>query len=490
MARLQELLDEQARIRAELQRMEEDDTVTEEDSGDLRDTLVERYEELDKKTKPIIERMEKVRGITRMAGDDGAREQGADYGARSPEFMQRRDPFEDLDAVRHGVVKHSDLIARSLNATEEYRKKGFLDDERAETAVRRMQWRPDIARHALLTGSEEYMEAFRQYLTDPTGEGKRYAERSLGIASGGVGGYLLPYVLDPTIVLTNAGAANPYRRISRVVQTTSNAWQGVNSAGVVSTFIDEGNASTDSFTNGVGQIQIYVKKAAAWVFGSYEALGGPNAAGDTNFADQLPRLFADERDILEENAFAVGTGGSGNAGAPLGILPAIAGTGSRVAAASGGVAFNGTGSQPAQDVYNLQSGLGPRFRKSASVGWVADISTINKCRSLDVYGGSSFWANFGDDTPEQLLGKPIAESSSVPSTGAGTGTGTGNAVLVYGAWDNFILVDRVGASMIYEPMVKSSGNATMPSGQAGWYYFWRVGSGVSTANAFRYLTNG
>jgi HK97 family phage major capsid protein len=264
----------------------------------------------------------------------------------------------------------------------------------------------------------------------------------------------------------------------------------VNSAGVVSAFIDEGVASTDGFTNGVGQIQIYVKKAAAWVFGSYEAIGGPNGAGDTNFADQLPGLFADERDIREEYAFAVGTGGSGNAGAPYGILPSIAGTGSRVAAASGGKAFQGTGSQPSQDIYNLQSGLGPRFRKSPSVGWVADISTINTARSLDVYGGSSFWANFGDDTPEQLLGKPIAESSSIPSTGAGTGTGTGAAVMVYGAWDHFIIVDRVGASMIYEPMVKSSGNATMPSGQAGWYYFWRVGSEVATANAFKYLTNG
>ncbi|HCU96396.1 MAG TPA: phage major capsid protein, partial [Actinobacteria bacterium] len=147
----------------------------------------------------------------------------------------------------------------------------------------------------------------------------------------------------------------------------------------------------------------------------------------------------------------MGTGGSGNAGSALGILPAIAGTGQRVAAASGGQAFSGTGSQPAQDIYDTQSALGARFRKSPSIGWLADISTINKARSLDVYGGSSFWANFGDDTPEQLLGKPIAESSSIPSTGAGTGTGTGNALMVYGAWDNFIIVDRVGASMIYEP---------------------------------------
>lgn len=502
MATLQDLLDEQARIKNELRRMEEDEgTVEDEQSADARDTLIARYGELEERTRPLIERMEKVKAITRAAGDGANREPGADTGPRAPEFMQRHDPFDDLDAVRGGMIQSKDLMSRAEAAVEHHNKRKLLGDERAETAIRRMKGsdtagidlgpRHEIARHMLLTGSDEYVEAFRAYLADPMGEGRRVAERSLGIASGGQGGYLLPFILDPTIVLTNNGAANPYRRISRVVQTTSNAWQGVNSSGVTATFVDEGAQTNDSFSNAIGQIQIYVKKAAAWVFGSYESIGGPNGAGDTNFADQLPGLFADERDILEEAAFATGTGGSQNAGAPLGILAAIAGTGSRVGAVAGsGGAFAGTGSAPAQDVYNLQSALGPRFRKSPSVGWLADLTTINKARSLDVYGGSSYWANFGDDTPEQLLGKPISESSSIPSQAAGTGTGTGNALMVYGAWSNFVIVDRVGASMIYEPMVKSSGNATLPTGQAGWYYFWRVGSGVSTANAFRYLTNG
>ena len=55
MAALQELLDEQARIKNELQRMESDDSVTEETDGDLRDPLLTRWEELDLKTKPLIE---------------------------------------------------------------------------------------------------------------------------------------------------------------------------------------------------------------------------------------------------------------------------------------------------------------------------------------------------------------------------------------------------------------------------------------------------
>jgi hypothetical protein len=59
MAALKDYLDEMARIKGELQRMENDDTVTEDNEGDLRDTLLARWEELDGLTKPIIERMER-----------------------------------------------------------------------------------------------------------------------------------------------------------------------------------------------------------------------------------------------------------------------------------------------------------------------------------------------------------------------------------------------------------------------------------------------
>src|SRR5215471_15907532 len=105
MAALRDILDEQARIKDELQRMEEDETVTEEKDGDLRDTLIARWEELDLKSKPIMERMEKIRGITSIAGDEGNLERpddGTGYDrnterpgggpryAGSPELIPRR----------------------------------------------------------------------------------------------------------------------------------------------------------------------------------------------------------------------------------------------------------------------------------------------------------------------------------------------------------------------------------------------------------------
>jgi len=142
-------------------------------------------------------------------------------------------------------------------------------------------------------------------------------------------------------------------------------------------------------------------------------------------------------------------------------------------------------------VYNLEAALGPRFRMSQSVGFAANITTINKIRAASPSGaGSSFWATLGDGTPSRLLNHVIEESPSLTSS-AGTGTassGTASAQAVFGAWDNFYIVDRIGMSILFENMVTGTGaSANLPTGQMGWYAFWRVGSGVTTANAFRWL---
>jgi hypothetical protein len=282
---LQDILDEQARIKTELQRMEDDETVTEEDDGDLRDTLVDRYEFLDKKAAPIIERMEKIRGITRTAGDEANLERpdgGYDDGGQSggawrggtPDLVTRRyrDPFDANDLIRNEkqiLMRRSELRARACDAIEADAKRGNLSHDFAETATVRAQeqffGQCNVARHILLTGSEEYQEAFQAYLENPQGNAQR-AALSLTLANGG---YLLPYVLDPTILITNTGSANPWRRISNIKQTTSNTWNGVTSAGVNAAWLTEGSTATDN-TPTVGNIQITPQKAAAWLFGSYE----------------------------------------------------------------------------------------------------------------------------------------------------------------------------------------------------------------------------
>jgi HK97 family phage major capsid protein len=473
MATLQEYLDEMARIKQELQRMESDDSVTEEAEGDLRDTLLSRWEHLDAQTKPLIERMEKIRNITRVAEDPANREEpyGAEArrsnGGRGPDLVIRnnRDPFdpEALGRARQGLIARSELRERALDAIEIGAKRGMAAHDAAEEATRMVHaggYYPgnNIARHILETGSPEYYDAFEQYIRNPDDMAAR-AALNLGVASGG---YLLPYVLDPTIVLTNAASANPYRRISNVKTTTSNAWQGVNSAGVTAAWLAEGAASTDNSPT-VAQIFITPVKAAAWVFGSFEVLS------DTDFGSQLPRLLADAKDRLEEAAFATGTGTA----QPLGIVQAATVTQTTVT----------TGAYVIADTYNLHAALPPRFRNSPNAAFVCNVAQINRTRQLDTAGGSSFWTNLGKDSPEQLLGKGIYESSSMTSVLTTTAK-----PMVFGDFSQFYIIDRVGVSVIYEPMVTGTGaSANLPTGQSGWFMYWRVSSGVSTAQAFRTL---
>jgi len=483
---LQEMDSRMRTIQAELRKIDEIQDPTEEDVN-WQGSLIAEYDNIDAQASPLRQRMQDLRRVQAKAADDDNREDGTT--ARSSSVRTgvdvlvrgNRDPLADMDRVRANLVPPSELRGRAADLIERDQKRYELPHDYAEVAATRAQHdvKGKIAQHILMTGTPEYREAFRTYLEHgvPSDTLKEHelSFRAINLSLGS-GGYLLPYILDPTIVLTNNASANPFRRVGRVVTTTSNAWQGVNSAGVTAAWITEGTTASDMSPT-VGQIQVTPQKGVAWVLGSYEALD------DTNFGEQLPGLLADARDRLESAAFATGSGTN----QPLGVVAAL-GTASRVAPTTTGTAFNGTAAIP--DVYNLQAALPPRFRNAPSACFMGNLIVLNKVRALDQYGGGAFWANLTSNTPASLLGQPTYEASDFPSvtTGTSAASGTGSTTLMFGDFGQFIIADRVGVSMLYEPMVKGTGNAQLPTGQAGWYMFWRTSSTVSTTAAFRYLT--
>jgi len=460
MMKLQDILDRQTAIRAELLVLEkkaadgEIAEAEEEENQAWSDTLIGEFDELEEQRKPLAARMQKLDSIRFAAQDERKVEKV------TPDLVIRNntDPFDNLDAVRNRLVARSEVKARAFDAIERSNRLGQLTHDYAETATRVVQnGDPGVSRHMLLTGSDEYQEVFRDYIENPEGNAQR-AALSLTLANGG---YLLPFVLDPSIILTNASSANPWRRISRVVQTTSNTWNGVNSAGVNAAMIGEGAVVADA-TPTVANIVITPQKANAWIFGSYEVLE------DTDFGQQLPVLLADAKDRLEEAQFATGTGTPPQV---QGIIPAatiVVTTATTLVVAVG-------------DVYATQQVLPARFRNAPNAAWVANVAQINRFRQLDTAGGSSFWTNLGKGQPATLLGAPIYESTTMDATVAV------NALeAIYGDFSQFIICDRVGVSMIYEPLVKDTGTGR-PTGQAGWFMFWRFGSQISTTNAFRVM---
>jgi HK97 family phage major capsid protein len=253
----------------------------------------------------------------------------------------------------------------------------------------------------------------------------------------------------------------------------------VSSAGVNAALVAEAATAADAAPSDFAQIQVVPKKFAAWVLGTYEALD------DTDFGTQLPGLLSDAKDRIESSYFATGSGTL----APQGVASAMV-AGNHITITATGTAFGSTANIP--DIYALQAGLPPRFRKSAGACFMGNIVFLNRIRGLDQYGGGAFWTNLTTDTPPSLLGQPVYEASDLQgtvTTGTSAASGTASITMLYGDFSNFIIADRVGVSMLYDPLIKGTGaSAQLPAGEAGWYMFWRTSSQLGTTAAFRYLS--
>jgi HK97 family phage major capsid protein len=483
--RTEEIRTRQSTIRDDLKKLEEEvtDEIDDTKAEELKlrtQVLSDEWDALDKELAPLAaeearvqeERDRRYAEIrTRMQAEEHNREHGFGAPGAGGGTRVRTDPFRNMPD-RISMLGSSEMRTRAESALKMHSVE--IPKAGTELVGRMLEWDPTsaTAEFVLATGAPAYRSAFMKWLRDPaTGPNtwtaeeaaayqRTYQARAALSLTPANGGYLVPFTLDPTIILTNAGSANPYRSIATIKTTSTNDWNGVTSSGVNAEWTAEGVEAADA-TPTVGPLKITPQKADAYVFGSYEVLG------DSDFGAQFPDLLADAKDRLEETAFAVGTG----TGQPKGIT--VAGT--TVAAASGLVIH-------IADVYNLQNSLPPRFRGPRSrQAWVAALPTINSLRQLAKFTGSTD-SIVDDSGPEpRMLGRVIKESSSVP-----TALTNGTKVLSYLDAAQYYIVDRIGVSMVYDPLVL--GATRRPTGQGAYYAFWRTGADADVATAIRNLS--
>jgi HK97 family phage major capsid protein len=461
------LAGEMESIRAKLLELDAVEEPTEEQVESARAALDE-FTTLEEQHRAAVEheqKMDRVRSFAIANPQNLERGQG-------PEIMVRRNPFEDLESVRAGFVPPRDLKSRAITAIEAVHSEGTPDAYRSN-AIKLIEETPSAARLALLTGSPAYRSAFEKILEHPQSyaalltDEESEAMRAALSTTVGNGGYAIPFLLDPTIILTNDGSANPFRQMAKIVRGTSNKWQGLTSAGVSAEWKTEGAAAADA-TPTFAQPSITAHLADAYVFGSYEVLQ------DTDLATAIPGLIADAKDRLEASAFAIGSG----SGAPFGVVTSVtAVTDSRVTPTTGG-AFTAAS---VADVRKVITAVPPRHR--AKSAWIANYAILNIIRSMsDSAAGSAFWANLGAAMPEQLLGLPVYEASAMVSA-----VTTGSNVLLAGNFgEGYYVYDRIGMSLDYIPNVIDATTAR-PTAQRGWLATWRVGAAVVNPNAFRVL---
>jgi len=465
-----EILTEELEVlRSELKVIDELDEPTDDDIARGK-ALLDEWDTKDEDLKAAVDREKRVEEVFRAALQPVGTESGDGPAStrKGPEVKRTIDPYDNSEQLVRSLfgdvlLNSKDTISRAQvavdnaprhvsDAAKERMHELLMEDNRHSAA---------IARHMLLTGSDEYHEQFRDYVKSKgtmVGEAMRTA-LSLTDANGG---YLVPFTLDPTIILTNAGIADPLRQISTIKTITTDTWNGVTSAGVTAEWLGEGSEAADA-TPTVGQPVITPKKAAAWVFGSYEVLA------DSGFASELGRLLADAKARLEGAAFATGNTGATQ---PRGVVAAVAAITASIVTSAAINAY------AVGDVYRTSDALRPRDASQAS--WIANKKIFSLTRQFDTAGGSAFWANLGMSVPNQLLGQNIYEASTM--TGV---VSTSAYVLLAGNFSEYYIVDRVGMSVLYEPIVKGSNQR--PTGQAGWFAFWRVGADVVDPAAFRLL---
>jgi HK97 family phage major capsid protein len=324
----------------------------------------------------------------------------------------------------------------------------------------------DLAKRFLLTGSEEYRNGFVKVMMHGsdamcTNEERQALIRAQALGTDNAGGYAVPFQLDPTVILTNAGVTNPIRDLARVVQIVGKQWQGVTTAGVsVSRAAEGAEVGDNSFT--LAQPTVSTNRVQGFVPFNIEIDLAWGA-----LMSEITNVLSDAK-AQEEDSFITGDGTGTN---PQGIAAGLSGT----------VTAGGTASFAAADIYNLHAALDPRWESKAS--FLAHKAIYNKVRQFDTSGGAQLWAHIGDGRPNGLMGYSSTNASAMAST-----LTTGNKIMILGDFSNFLIVDRIGMTVELVPHLLGSNRR--PTGQRGVYAVWMNNSKILVPGAFETLVTG
>lgn len=484
----------QREITAELARLAELDEPLPADEKAFEDLQGEFYN-LDGYRKRLerLAQLEKVRGAeqniqtgSRLLRTEHGTRQGStatgtdsDYDADpflnpdSIEDHRFRNPW-DLTQVRtYGRDKaelRQELGARALDAISKMR---GANDKIRQAATQILERHEDdestISRLVLASSSSQYLRAWSKVMSNRmhllTVEEQKAMEqvRAMSLTPSG-GGYLVPFQLDPTVIITANGSNTEIRQVARQVVATGNKWNGV-SAGLVSWSWDAEATEVSDDAPTFAQPSIDIFMARGFVPISIEAM-----EDEANVTANVGELLAGGREVLESSAFINGTG----TGQPWGIVAALTGTSSEIATATGDTLAVG-------DIYGAWGALPTRYRRNAT--WLGNTLIYNRVRQFDTAGGSALWATLGNGTPDGLLGRRVLESEDM------TGTITAaqnNRVLVVGDFSNFVIADRLGMTTEFIPHLFGTANGR-PKGQRGWFAYYRTGSDSVNDAAFRLL---
>ena len=436
------------------------------------DVLFEDYQRADE-----VERIRKAAAAPggMLPGDgsnmdrDPARDRGDVYRPRhgNPwDGLLTTDPMRGLSA-EEARSRAYDAVAFASGTTDAARKSLTSILEEFDTP------QSDLARYVLYTSHPDYVSSFfatlrgeGATLTDDEVHAVRRVNElaramSLTTASGGA---LVPAPLDPTVLITGAGATDGIASVSRNVVATANVWTGVTSAAAVASWDSEGEEASDDATAWVAPT-VAINTSRVFLPFSVEV-----EQDASNFTAEVTKIMVDSQMTLESNAWATGTGANNQ---PTGIVTALTGGGQVVASA-------GADTIAIADLYSVYDNQSARHR-SDSV-WAMNELFVSQVRQLDNTTNTLWWAeNLSDDTPNRLLGRPVVFNSAIDGVVTG---GSDNLMAVLGNFgDAFVIARRLGFTVerVQHLLGTTSNRPTLQRGLIGYA---RVGSDSVDDTAF------
>ena len=252
------------------------------------------------------------------------------------------------------------------------------------------------------------------------------------------GGYMVPLTLDPAILLTSAGSINPLRRISRVETTVTDHGRACPAPAPPRSGRrrpPRRRTEPDRRTTSRSRCTSATLRALLFEVGQ-DAL---------NFLSELQKVLVDAADQLMATAYTTGTG----SGQPTGIITALA----------GGSAW----SPPtvAESVHRRRRVHGAERSATALPGRGAVVRDISVLNTIARSRPRTARCNSPRCRDSPAAGKPLNELSNMDGAINAAATAD-NYVLLYGDFQHFVIVDRIGTPARADPATWSAPTAGRP----------------------------
>lgn len=447
-----------------------------------------KYEkELDDNATKLDEQRAMVK--SREAREQKVREARSKWQGTQVKAGQDRSELYDVDFRQVGSQLpgvHRNLIERSQRIMDDPEIGGHLEDHQRKQVTKLLRTSNGdtsgelISALLIATSNPHYRSAFQKATSTITPvftaeEGRavnevNWIKRAMSIGTSASGGFAVPVVIDPTVILTAQGTSNDLLRLARVETITNDRWRGLSSAGVSWKFDAEAAASTDNSPT-LAKPEVPTFRADGFIPYSIEV--GQDWPG---FAEEMSRMLGSGYDELLADKLTTGSA----ANTPTGLV-------SRLVQQTSPVVATGTttaGIIAGADVYKMWARLPQRHRRKATTAWMSSTDVQNALRQLGTVD-PNFTVDITNEAIPRLFGREYPMNDYMAA--AATGTAAANELIV-GDFHGFLIAQRAGMSIEFVPMLFDVTN-NRPTGQRGWYAYARVGSDVIDPTAFQLLQN-